>query len=178
MTLRREDRDDGLGLIELIVAIVVSGIVLMGIATIFARSWQTQEEVISASEATNRGQLVSAAIERAVRNGLFVQVSDSGRELRVSTSLTGALKCQGFRLSSDSGGVARFSGASATLATSDLWPEWETGILPQGAIPFFAESGTDVVTYAFEIETESAPVRFAGQVSPRSVQEGTNDSCW
>jgi hypothetical protein len=64
------------------------------------------------------------------------------------------------------------------LATSDLWPEWETGILPQGATPFFAESGTDVVTYAFQIATESAPVKFLGQVSPRSVQEGTNDSCW
>jgi Tfp pilus assembly protein PilW len=178
MRRREQGRDDGLGLVELIVAIVVSGIVLAGIATIFARSWQTQEQVISVSEATNRGQLVGAAIERAVRNGLFVQVSDDGRELRVSTSLTGALKCQGFRLSSDLGGVARFSGASAALATSDLWPEWETGILPQGATPFFTQSGADVVTYTFQIETESAPVRFAGQVSPRSVQEGTNDSCW
>jgi Tfp pilus assembly protein PilW len=178
MIRRLDDKEAGLGLIELIVAVVVSAILLAGIATIFARSWQTQGNVISVSEATNRGQVVSAAIERAVRNGLFVQVSDSGRELRVSTSLGGGLKCQGFRLSSDSGGVARFSGASASLAASDLWPLWETGILPQGTTPFFLESGTDVVTYTFQIETESVPVSFVGQVSPRSVQEGTNDSCW
>jgi prepilin-type N-terminal cleavage/methylation domain-containing protein len=178
MIRRHEDRDDGLGLIELIVAIVVSGILLAGIATIFVRSWQTQGQVISVSEATNRGQLVSAAIERAVRNGLYVQVSDSGRELRVSTSLAGGLKCQGFRMSSDTGGIARFSGASSTLSASEFWPEWETGILPQGSTAYFAESGTDVVTYTFQIETDSAPVRFAGQVSPRSSQEGTNDSCW
>lgn len=178
MTVPAGERDDGLGLIELIVAIVVSGIVLAGIATIFVRSWQTQEQVISVSEATNRGQLVASGIERAVRNSLFSQVSDSGRVLRVSTSLPGGLKCQGFRLSSDSGGTARFSASATALGADTAWAEWETGVLPQGTTPFFSKSIDGVVTYTFQIETESAPVRFTGTVASRSVQEGDNDSCW
>lgn len=178
MTTRRVDRDAGLGLIELIVAIVVSGIVLAGIATIFVRSWQAQEQVISVSEATNRGQLVASGIERAVRNSLFTEVSDGGKVLRTSTSLAGALKCQGFRLTSDAGGTARFSTSATALTADSAWAEWETGVMPQGATPFFSKSIDGVVTYTFQIETESAPVRFAGAVASRSVEEGDNDTCW
>ena len=45
-------------------------------------------ERVSETEATNRGQLVSSAIERAVRNALAVEVS-GGDTLRVHTSLGG-----------------------------------------------------------------------------------------
>lgn len=178
MITAHDHRDAGLGLIELIVAIIVSGIVLAGIAAIFARSLQTQEEVVSVSEATTRGQLVASSIERAVRNGLYVQVSDGGTVLRVSTSLTGALKCQGFRVTSDAGGAAHFSASATTLGTSDTWPEWQPGVVAQTGTPFFDEPSPGVIRYRFQLETDSAPVRFAGEVSPRSIQEGDSDSCW
>ena len=178
MTTSHDERDAGLGLIELIVALVVAGIVLAGIGAIFVRSWQTQEEVMSVSEATNRGQLVASAIERAVRNGLYVQVSDSGTVLRVSTSLSGSLKCQGFRVTSDAGGTARYSMSASTLGTSDTWPEWQPAVMAQPGTPYFEEPSPGVIRYSFQLETESAPVRFAGEVSPRSIQEGDSDSCW
>jgi Tfp pilus assembly protein PilE len=172
------DRDAGIGLIELIVAIVISGLILAGIATILARSWLTQESVTSVTQATTRGQLVSAAIERAVRNALYIQVSDSGRLLQVSTSLSGNLKCQGFRLSGDSGGSARFATDSTSLDAWSTWPIWEEGISVQGTAPFFDDSVAGVISYSFQIATESAPVKFSGDVLPRSIQEGDNDSCW
>lgn len=178
MTPGRKDCDEGLGLIELIVAIVVSGILLAGVATILARSWQTQEEVISVSEATNRGQLVASAIERAVRNGLYVQISDSGSVLRVSTSLAGGLKCQGFGLTSDAGGSARFSASATSLGVASDWPEWQPGIIAQAGTPYFEEPSPGIFRYSFQLATESAPVRFSGEVTPRSIQEGDSDSCW
>ena len=178
MTSQRHGREDGLGLIELIVSIVVAGIVFAAIATIFTRSFQTQEQVISVSDATTRGQLVGSAIERAVRNALYVQVSESGGVLRVSTSLDGSLKCQGFRISSAAGGSAQFSSSETGLTDPTTWPEWQTGIEAQGVTPFFDDSVPGVVSYEFQVGTEAAPVRFRGEVTLRSIQEGSNDSCW
>lgn len=178
MMIRHRNRDEGLGLIELIVAIVVSGILFIGIATVFTRSWQTQEEVMSVSEATNRGQLVASAVERAVRNGLYVEVSADGTTLRVSTSLSGSLKCQAFLLADTSGGIARFSASSGPLGDSSTWPTWQTGVAADGATPFFDDSTPGVIRYGFQLDTDSAPVRFAGEVAPRSVQDATNGGCW
>lgn len=178
MITNHDSRDAGLGLIELIVAMVVSGIVIIAVATIFGRSWLTQERVISVSEATTRGQVVSAAIERALRNALYVQVSDSGTVLRVSTSLSGSLKCQGFRLTSASGGSAQFMTSGSALTDPATWPELDDGVVALGSNPFFDASTPGVVSFSFQIATESAPVRFSGEVAPRSIQEGDSDSCW
>ncbi|MBB6391632.1 type II secretion system protein [Microbacterium thalassium] len=173
----RTHDDGGLGLIELIVAVVVSGVLLVAIASIFFNSWKAQEEVTSVTQATNRGQVVGSAIERAVRNGVYYEVSGSGTILRVSTSLGGDLKCQGFRLTAD--GTAQFATGSSSLpANATSWADWQDGIRSQGSTPYFDDSVPGVIAYAFEIDTDSTPVRFAGKVSPRSVQEGDSDSCW
>ena len=170
--------DRGLGLIEVFVWFVVGGIVLAGVAAVLARSWQTQDEVISVGEATNRGQVVAAAIERAVRNALYVQVSDGGSVLRVSTSLPARLKCQGFQVTGDPGGSTRFSTSDSALGAPDTWQDWQPGVSQQAGTPFFEEPSPGVIRYVFQLETESAPVRFVGEISPRSIQEGDNDSCW
>src|SRR6186713_108319 len=60
--------DAGLGLIELIVALLVSSVVLIAVATILVNSWLTQQDVTSTTEATTRGQLIGQNIERAMRN--------------------------------------------------------------------------------------------------------------
>ncbi|WP_251449437.1 hypothetical protein [Microbacterium sp. Marseille-Q6648] len=176
MRLARDVRDAGVGVIELIVAIVVSGIVLAGVATVFARSWQTQEEVMSVSHATNRGQVVGAAIERAVRNALFIEVADAGTVLRVSTSLGGNLRCQAFQLSP--GGSARFITSGSALGDSTTWPEWQNGITADGGAEIFNDSLPGRISYRFQIGTESAPVRFAGEISPRSSPAADNGGCW
>ena len=71
-------KDAGLSLIELIVSVVVSMIVLAGIATVFVNSWLAQSDVLSTSEATNRGQLVGSAVEKAMRNALYFEVLEGG----------------------------------------------------------------------------------------------------
>ncbi|QKJ19702.1 PilW family protein [Microbacterium hominis] len=170
------DRDDaGLGLIELIVAIVVSGIVVGAIVMIFVNSWKTQEEVTSVSQATTRGQLIGSTIERAMRNAIEFEVSSGGTELRVRTTLDGSLRCQGFRLTADS---ARFTTSSGALTgDASAWPAWQTGIAARGTTAFFAAAG-DTVTYTFDITTESAPVRFAGEASTRTPTTGVSSPCW
>jgi Tfp pilus assembly protein PilW len=48
--------DAGLSLIELIVAVVVSMMVVAGIASVFVNSWLAQSDVLSTSEASLSAQ--------------------------------------------------------------------------------------------------------------------------
>jgi prepilin-type N-terminal cleavage/methylation domain-containing protein len=168
--------DDGLGLIELIVAIVVSGIVVAAIATIFVNSWRTQEQVTSVTQATNRGQVVGSTIERAMRNALYFDVTESGTVLRVRTSLDGSLKCQGFRITDT---AAQLTTHASVLASSNTtWATWQTGITQQGSTPYFARTTAGSLTYSFRMSTDASPVSFSGHAEPRSVQETGSGGCW
>lgn len=171
------DSEAGLSLVELIVVILITGIFMGAVAMIFVNSWRTQEDVVSVSEATDRGQLVSSAVERAVRNAVAVDVSnaDGGTTLRVRTTLGGALACQGFFLVD--GGSHWTTGPGALGATPSAWPAWTDGVVQQGSNPFFVLTADGVVEYAFDVTTESSPVRFRGEVSPRSLAEGSSP-CW
>ena len=178
------DDDDGLGLIELIVAIVVSGIVLIAIVSIFINSWRTQEQVATVTEATNRGQVIGSAIERAMRNALWFDVPASygGDVLVVSTSLEGASKCQGFRFTA--GGAPDFGAAQLSMDEVALsgdptnWPEWKSGVAKQGTTPFFRKTVDGTLAYAFQIETDAAAVEFSSDIAPRSTQAAGSDGCW
>lgn len=164
----------GLSLIELVVAILLSGILSIVIASILANSWQTQEDVVTVTAGTDRGQVLGAAIERAVRNAVAVEVLNGGTVLRTRTTLDGALACQGFVLTD---GEARWSSSTSLLGSSAGWPIWKDGIAQRGTTPFFVQELDGTVAYTFDIKTESSPVRFAGEVSPRSLSVGSS-SCW
>lgn len=171
------DDDSGLGMIELIVALLVSSIVLIAAASILVNSWLTQQDVTTTTQATNRGQLMGAAIERAMRNAKDLQVSptdDNGTELRVWTSLGGDRTCQGFQLTT---GTARIATSSGMLPGVDTWGAWQEGILQHDSSPFFERVG-DTVAYSFEIETDSAPVPISGQAKMRSSHIGGASPCW
>lgn len=176
MTSATRRNDDGLGLIELIVSIVVSGIILVAVATIFVNSWKTQEQVTSVNAATNRGQLVSSTIERAMRNALYFDVTETNTVLRVRTSLAGNLKCQGFRITET---AAQFTTNSVALSSPNTaWPAWQTGITKQGSTPYFVRTAAGSLTYTFKITTDAAPVKFSADIAPRSLQETGSDGCW
>jgi type II secretory pathway pseudopilin PulG len=172
-----DDNEAGLSLIELIVAIVVTTIILAGIATILANSWMTQQKVVTVSEATNRGQLVGSAIERAMRNALYFEVSEGGTVLQVRTSLAGDLRCQGFRLTDGRAQMTTSSGALTTPNTT--WPEWQSGIARRGTADYFAPSvDMKQLTYAFAIQTEASPVDFGARIALRSEPELESSPCW
>ncbi len=176
MTASLRDDDSGVSLVELIIYMLLASVILASAAMILVNSWNTQRDVTTVSEATNRGQSMGAAIERAMRNGLAFEVSAGGTELRVRTSLGGNLTCQGFLLSSS--GSARLAQSSTALpASSSAWTFWEQGIEKDGTSDFFTESGEHVL-YKFKVQTESAPVRVSGEASTRSVATGVTSPCW
>jgi len=176
--------DVGLGLIELVVSILVSALVLIGVGSILVNAWNTQADVTSTSQATTRGQLIGSSIEKAVRNAVEFDVTGGGTQLRVGTSLSSGLRCQGFRFATvGADGTLQWSASSSALA-GGAWPEWESDVVqatgPGGiVIPVFEVTGAgNAVTYTFDIETEAAPVRIRGQVAMRSAATVGSTSCW
>jgi type II secretory pathway pseudopilin PulG len=168
-----ERSDAGVTLIELIIYVLLLSLVLGGVAMILIISWRTQQNVLSETEATNRGQLVSSSIERAVRNSLdFTSVGND--TLMVWTSFPGERTCQGF---SFAGGNVSMRMTSGLLGTG--WPQWQDGITAIPGYPFVDDDGK-TVTYAFEIQTSGAPVRFTGTVDRRSEKppSGVTRPCW
>ena len=169
--------DAGLGLIELIVAMVVASLVIAAAATILVNSWLTQQDVTTTTQATNRGQVMGAMIERAVRNAKAMRVypaDDAGTELRVWTTLGGGLECQGFQLTSGQARLTTTAGSVLPVASS--WGEWDSTVIQHGSEPFFVRVG-DTLTYTFDLATDSAPVQFSGEVAARYVEVG-GSPCW
>ncbi len=168
----QEPRDAGLSLIELIVAVVISSFLLAGVAMVFINSWNTQEDVMTTTEATARGQLVASTIERAMRNANDYVIQGGGTILLVRTSLGGSQACQGFDLGA---GQARMSVSAGPIASH--WAAWEDGIQVVASAPFFAPASRGI-TYTFDIGTASAPVRFEGNATARIAPSGGGSPCW
>lgn len=157
--------------------VLLASLLLASMAAILINSWTTQNNVRSTTDATNRGQVYGAAVERAVRNAVDLRVLPSdtdGTRLEVWTSLGGSLTCQGFELTE---GFAAMSRSAGVLPALPDWGSWATDILRHDGEPFFARAG-DTVVYTFDVETESASVRFSGEASMRSTRDGEESPCW
>jgi hypothetical protein len=173
----RAESEAGITLVELIMYVLVSSTLLLAMSMILINSVNAQRDVLSMSEATARGQAMGATIERAVRNAVAFHVATgpTGSTLRVHTSLTGALECQGFTFS---GGDARMALSGSDLSAPSDWAVWERGIQPSGAEAYFTP-GESGVAYTFEIATDAAPVRIAGEAATRiNVTAGVTAPCW
>jgi Tfp pilus assembly protein PilW len=174
MNAPRPSDDRGVSMIELIVYVLISSVLVLATSAILVNSWTTQRNVTDVTQATNRGQIISSTVERAMRNAIAFDVSVDGSTLLVHTSLPGSLACQGFSLAT---GESRMSLSASALGSSSTWSVWQAGVSQRGSTPFISETGS-TVTYTFDITTTSAPVRFSGQVSARSAATGVSAPCW
>lgn len=177
MPIEPAAHDEGLSLVELVVALLISTILLVGVATVLVNALVAQADVTSTSQATTRGQLISSTVEQAMRNARDFKVDGvNGGELWVWTSLGGGRECQGFLLGD---GVARMAVGSGALAAPSSWSDWEQDVA-QSTSPtrdFFTDTG-DSVNYAFDILTDAASVRFEGTAGSRFSATGGANPCW
>jgi len=180
------DADDaGLSLIELVIYVLLVSVLLGAMATILINSWSTQQDVQTTTQATNRGQLIGQSIERAVRNSEAVKVSDDKSMLSVHTTFGGERTCQAFwfaggalYMTNSAGILPAPAPSGGSTPPSAGWPQpWvPSKVVPTGPAGVFDEAGM-TVTYSFDIDTDSAPVRFSGEVSRRYAM-GDTSPCW
>ncbi|MFB7885672.1 prepilin-type N-terminal cleavage/methylation domain-containing protein [Microbacterium sp. NPDC056057] len=167
--------DSGLSLVELIVVVVLLGILAGVVGTILANSWRAQNDVTTTTEATNSGQLVGQSVERAVRNGVALRITDGGSTLWVRTAYTNNRQCQIFWVSSDGGLHMASAATGAALPSPTSWASDVTKV--PGSTAFFTLVGSNSVDYAFNVGTAAAPVRISGSASLRTSPSG-GGSCW
>ncbi|HWU29683.1 MAG TPA: hypothetical protein VN041_11425 [Microbacterium sp.] len=182
MKLRDED---GLSLIELIITVLIIGVLGIAIGMIFINSVRAQDTVTTTTEATNSGQLYGQSIERAMRNAQAFDVTDSGRMLRVQTSLAGAKQCQAFWITKPSGSsddALYMTSNASTLpgALTSSWPKpWhEVGGVATGDGGVYFADGGDRVSFSFNIKTDAAPVTITGSAARRFPSTGGANTCW
>lgn len=177
----QERHDAGYSLLELIVVVVVLAIIGIVIATILSHTWRAQTNVTDQTQAASRGQLIASEIERAMRNAVAFEVESGGTTLKVSTSLDGALRCQGFTFQA---GQLRMTVTEAPDSSPAAWPLWQDQVEQSGTTAYFAARGSNGVTYTFDATANdptvsgTAPVHFAGNAFMRNAAEGTMSPCW
>ena len=176
--------DDGISLIELIIVILIVALLGGVVTMILVNSWTTQRQVNSTTVATNEGQVVATAVERAVRNAQDTRVNGSST-LIVWTTGAGAKTCQAFRFAAaDASDATKGSAAFMTAGSgSPSWttPPWSGPTIRQDVSPsptYFTKDGS-VITYSFQIRTDASPVVFRGEVAARNTGTAPGVSpCW
>lgn len=114
--------EDGVTLVELIVAVVISAMFGGVLALMFVNGWDAQERSVSRDTATGQANLVKTTMSDSLRNATSLRVSDSGKRLDAlvavpSTSFTGTWtwECRAWTLTDES---IRFS-EGTTIRDSD-----------------------------------------------------------
>jgi len=142
--------EHGLSLIELIVVVVVLGLILSGVAVMFANILTTEQNVTTQSDATVRGQSFASRIEKAMRDASAY--SWSSGSLTVQMGSGGSATCE------------MFSAATANVRLKD------------DAVTF-SSAGSRGIHYAFQAiggapqgtsPVGAAPVKFSGDAFMRN----------
>ncbi len=81
MTPRLTTDDDGLSLVELIVAIVISGLFAGMLTAMLVGGWGSQDRSVSRDIATGQANVVKTTMSNALRNATAVRVSAGGTRL-------------------------------------------------------------------------------------------------
>ncbi len=143
------------------------------IASIFANSWIAQSDVLTTTQATNRGQLMGQSIEKSARNADAIRITSDGRYVGFRVRTSSGYSCAAYLIQSASPADSLVSTTASPLLlpTATGWPQpWlSKNVQPKAGNPYFAVSSTStpVVTYLFQIRTNAAPVTISGQASAR-----------
>lgn len=168
-----ERADDGMTLVELLVAMSIGVIVLLLIGATFYRTLVTQRDVTSLSAATNQAQTAASTVERSVRNATAVGhlTTGTGIEIlrtRTRTGSAGAAgtRCEAYaydpaahtlRHTSSTTAIDTSTSAGWTLLIDKVSPATGTSLLPLTTV-----SGKSQVSLTFTVD--------AGQVKPVEVE--------
>lgn len=116
--------DTGMSLVELIVAVVISGILLSVVAIIFGQGLSAQQQQASRDSATGQLNAASAFLNESMRSAVSARVADSNSRLdmKVLNASGTGFECRSWKIQSDS---LWYSGGSGPRGVWDAsgWSE-------------------------------------------------------
>lgn len=116
----RFERETGMSLVELIVAMAVSALLLGVIAAIFGQGLAAQAQQASRNTATAQLDAVSAYLNESIRNSTTARVSESGSrlDLTVVNEAGTAYECRAWKIS---GETLWYSSGTTAPAFTTTW---------------------------------------------------------
>lgn len=169
--------DEGLTLVELIVAIVIAGIVLGMVATIFINGWSAQQRTSARDLATGEANAVAAQLIPSVRNATAMRINATGTRLDL-TVLTdaGTWECRAWAVTTVAGkSVVRYAhrAGAAVAADGSTLKTIATGATPAltGSVAF-ATTGTRGLKIGIRFTHCSEFVDLRNTVTAQAVKTG------
>jgi prepilin-type N-terminal cleavage/methylation domain-containing protein len=180
----RGGTDDGVTLVELIVAIAVGALFAGLLASLFASGVASQTQSRDRDVATGKAQVVTDSLQASIRNADAVRVDGNTLRARVATGTTG-WECRGWALTAQ--GSIVYAHAPAALGTVDAtWTPLvgqagahgdDASVSVQGGGEPFTLTGAQL-TYRFTVTAGSASVPIAGSATAQAKTDGAVNPCW
>lgn len=171
-------RDDaGLTLVELIVAIVVSGLLLGLLVVAFVNGLAAQQQATARDRATGQANLLSASLTSSLRNATATRVAADGARVDATVfTSTGSWECRAWAL--DGGEVRYSSGATARATSTTGWTALATGA--EGTLDAdaaFAAEGDRTVAIGIRVTDAAQTAVISNGVTAQAVAPGGAPTC-
>lgn len=144
-----ERSERGMTLVELIVAVAVSAVLLVGIASIFSQGLKTQQQQAARDDLTGQLNAVSSILNESIRISIDAEVNTGNSRINMvvmKQSGAAVLECQSFVISENKLWMASWlpgSGGQLTFRPGGYgWKAIATGIVqpdPEGSPAGFIE---------------------------------------
>lgn len=168
--------DEGLTLVELIIYIVVGGIVLGLLGSVFLNGMRVDGATRDRDVATGTAQVISNSITMSVRNASEVQVDGPVLRARVAVGVAD-WQCRAWYFDGTALRFKAYTPGGAVPAASGSWKALGEGVLSASSPGPFTLNGKSVA-FALTVTVEDAEVPVAGSAVARALQEGTPARCW
>jgi Tfp pilus assembly protein FimT len=165
--------EQGVTLVELIVYIVVAGVILAGMAGLFANAWTSQAQTTDRDLATGRANVIAASLQTSVRNASALRHSGGVLTAVVATGTTG-WQCRAWRLNGD---VLQYkTGNDKAALTATPWGSLATGVSGTLAAGLpFSVAGRQL-SVGMNVRVNDANVPLSSGVTAQAT--GGTTSCW
>lgn len=167
----------GLTLVELIVAIVISGFVVGMLALVFINGWSAQQRTAARDLATSEANAVAAQLIPSVRNSTAMRINTAGTRLDL-TVLTdaGTWECRAWAVTTVSGkSVVRYASRAGAAVAADgstlkTIASGATATLTGSAA--FATTGTRGLKIGIRFTQGSESVDLRNTITAQAVKTG------
>ncbi len=175
--IQKLKREDGLGLVELIIYMALTLVILSAVGGVVISMITVQNQVMGSANAAEQAQLISRSINSGVRNSTAVQlqaVNTTDQILRVRTASaanTAVWSCQAWYFSAADKALRMKTAATAiaTPSQSDLtgWTLLASGVSPVQGQTIFLQNGVKLSIIFSEKVANETPIIIRTSVSQR-----------
>lgn len=168
MTTRKDAREAGVTMIELIIGMGIGLMVVVLAVGVLVNTLRSQVAVTASTKAATQGQNISDLIDEAVRTATAVKATATRLDVHTGTG------CQAFAVV---GGAVRHSTSTGAIGTaSAAWPALADSISQVGSTPYFS-AVTGGVGYSFRLQGADGAVDIVSSADQR-VTGGSGAPCF